>query len=1269
MAGKTTDTILRVRAQNLSRKDLRDVSTDLNAIADSQKKNATASGLASRALKELTDEQRQLAAIASELNRRGGIAGNLQKQKSTIDDLTRKLTGARAELDRLMNVKATGGFGTQNIDKQIKRVNADIKQTERQIQRTATQFQRTADAGKQVGINLKNSDQVLAQINSEAARTQALMTESAGAVDRYNSALAESKASLKAQETVQQEITAEAQRRNEIEARAAAQRRAEAAALSQQLAAQERRRADAVAAFSALPAAATSGALHGPAGDPTAVAAAAGAAREAGIRERLVNVIRRQEAAGKSIIVNNDRQTGSTKRLSSALNENTSSLDRNFKAGGLLADTGRKSLSVYQRLRGQLLGLAAAYIGLYQAANLVRQAVTVEQQRRRIDIQLQTANNGDTAQALRDQKFLREEANRLGVVYEDLAKNYANYKIAAKSVGASNRTVNKTFSEAAEIVTGLALSTEDAEGVFRAFVQILGKNRVQAEELRGQLGDRLPGAVAAFADSLVKAGKIKTFADLDSYLKKGKANVKDFFDFVDNYAQKTHVGVEQNSKTLFAQFNRLTNVWHDFLQDFAKAGTSSEVLNVVNKLIEKLSGHEGQEFAKELATAFAQVGKGIIFIIDHFDQFLFLIKAFIALQAAKAVFDIGANAVISAAKIFQMGRNVVTLAKETRAAALAGEALTGKMRLMKLLGGPVGVAIAAAAGAIYLMTKNSREANKELDGLVAHVRNLRGLQGKAAVEGINQNTAQIKDMGKEIDSLLKKRRELEAHQTLGPNGAPNYAQGIRDLVSAVTDSTDSISEIDERIAQLRAQQQLLVASSVTTSKRLQKQAREDVAYAKKLKEEQDKISEAPPTNPDPNGNKEEKRHDLAVRAANELLEIEKAVSEARIALADTTQEQIDADYLEHLNVISKEIEKKRNDLESLKHDAERAKAPRAAADAQAAIDKLPSLQKELETKAKIDAVTKSIELSESRVNEAIARRDAEIDLINTKVQLGLLSEGEGRQKVLDIQKKYKEEIQSTITALQAQLEALKASDPNLARILHVDELLAKLEVTKVQAGELQSNIELIGKNLGGQFASGAAEGIGTLIKGLAGGIEGVNGIGAAFQNAKDSFLSFVASFLSNIAQMILQAIILQAIMNAIRGTSGGYTAAVTQALTGHTGGVVGSDIGGNPIRSVSAAMFAGAQRFHEGGLPGLKTNEVPAILKKREEVLTEDDPRNVLNGGLAGKAAAPQVNIKQITVLDTQDLAGEIAKTSQFEKAVINYIGRNSTKIRQMLGG
>ncbi|MFO1217647.1 MAG: phage tail length tape measure family protein [Burkholderiaceae bacterium] len=62
----------------------------------------------------------------------------------------------------------------------------------------------------------------------------------------------------------------------------------------------------------------------------------------------------------------------------------------------------------------------------------------------------------------------------------------------------------------------------------------------------------------------------------------------------------------------------------------------------------------------------------------------------------------------------------------------------------------------------------------------------------------------------------------------------------------------------------------------------------------------------------------------------------------------------------------------------------------------------------------------------------------------------------------------------------------------------------------------------------------------------------------------------------------------------------------------HSGGIAG--VGGT-ARRVGALAFAGAPRYHVGGLA---SDEVPAILRRGEEVIARSDARHRLNGGRQG---------------------------------------------------
>jgi len=87
----------------------------------------------------------------------------------------------------------------------------------------------------------------------------------------------------------------------------------------------------------------------------------------------------------------------------------------------------------------------------------------------------------------------------------------------------------------------------------------------------------------------------------------------------------------------------------------------------------------------------------------------------------------------------------------------------------------------------------------------------------------------------------------------------------------------------------------------------------------------------------------------------------------------------------------------------------------------------------------------------------------------------------------------------------------------------------------------------------------------------------------------------------------------------------------------HSGGVAGSDGYGHG-RSVSPRAFAGAKRYHTGGVAGLQPGEVPAILQRGEVVL----PRGTKMGG-GGKT---QIQVG-VSVDDTGGLRAYVKSVSQ----------------------
>lgn len=220
-----------------------------------------------------------------------------------------------------------------------------------------------------------------------------------------------------------------------------------------------------------------------------------------------------------------------------------------------------------------------------------------------------------------------------------------------------------------------------------------------------------------------------------------------------------------------------------------------------------------------------------------------------------------------------------------------------------------------------------------------------------------------------------------------------------------------------------------------------------------------------------------------------------------------------------------------------------------------------------------------------------------------------------------------------------------------------DAALLKLNGLRTALQTTGQSVMVTGKQIDDMIVDGGANAIDQFAQAVANGEN-------AFDAMRDAFLQFAGDFLRQIAMMIAQ----QAILNALGGGSGkgskagGGIAGFLNGLFGskHTGGLVGS---GGMFRSVNPAVFAGAQRYHTGGLVGLAPNEVPIIAKRNEEVLTETDPRHSFNGGGAGARS-----VKVTNVFDTGDILSKGLASEAGEQAFWNFVRANSEQFKANLG-
>lgn len=1320
---KVNETTLRIRAQNLAKKELRGVAKDLDEIAEGQKQNATNAGLAARAVRDLAEEQRFLNKAADELRRRGGVVGAVGPTKQKINEAAEAVRVLKERIDTLTAARGTGrGNAVAHITTAIKEAKGQLAEANREFDRQTSKLTKLGAQAEKFGASLDSAEQDAAEIATQLVRVERLQEQATDAAQRHAEAVKRVHQELRQARIEQGRMVrlkavtgldnldgarrgqlAALRRQIEQDNGSIAQQAARQAAEQERIRlrlAEERIAEEKAAAKAAEDAARTMLKLEqqrlaarqkelnqafrpgapvfarnpvlGPQNDPT------GAARVLAINERARIVEERLNQQRQQSVGVLGRLRGALGGVTAAINAQNNSLDRHHNLQGLFSDTGRKSLSVYQRLRGEILSLTASYVGLFQAINVASGAVRVTLQREALNMQLLVANNNDEVRTANDLKFIREEADRLGLVFDDLAKSYAGFKISARSAGLTQNQVNTTFSKAASIVTGLRLSAADADGVFRAFVQIMGKNKVQAEELTQQLGDRLPGAVAEFGKAMVAVGRIKSVPELFKEMEKGRIGVQEFLQFIDQYEKRTAGAVVAGSKSLGAELNRLKTAWNDFLASIGDGEFSDELKKVAGQLATLLASEKGAKFGEAISSALVGIGKAVIYVIEHLDTFLLLFKGAAWLFAIKAVVGLGAAILTlggqAKATLLFLGRFIAGMVGARTATGLLAVAQRG---LAGLLGGPVGIALIAAAGLYYKLGAAARSAEADTRALVATTKNLMRARGADAVAAAQSGAAELQERAAKIKDTERRLAARKAGLRSGRvSGLAEFDAKVLDRVQerSLNDTAKSVEGLTLSLQRQRSEFDSL-NSSVNYAIRnarayadaQQKIAKEDAAEQPNipvLPGSEDKEKKGP-------GAKElenlaEKRRDIADRAAREVLDIEKRIADARQSLNAQTDDQIAANTALKMEEIRLDIEKQRNELSGLLRDATNAGSAEGVRNAQAALDKLPALEAALQKKAKEEALTAQIESREKKINELIAERDARIAAVNARVELGLESEISGRREAQRIQGEYTDRIIQAVDELIAKLRSPEYQ--NLFAALGGEAFIAQLQRMRIEAQNVDNTLKKMRENLAGKFAQGVANFFGTFIRGAMGGIEGINGIADALKNAGTAFLDFIAEFITGMAQAVLQAVILEAILAALEKRSpdfGGAARGAIKGYTGHTGGVVGArGVGhGNFSKTVSPLVFAGAPRFHEGGFPGLTSREVPAILERGEEVLTRDDPRNALNGG----ATQAPMDVSIYNNIDSTSVVSQGLESRDGKRAVVNVIQAHRAEIKRIL--
>lgn len=228
----------------------------------------------------------------------------------------------------------------------------------------------------------------------------------------------------------------------------------------------------------------------------------------------------------------------------------------------------------------------------------------------KIRAQLEAAT-GSAANARVQFNFLREQTMRLGLDFRDTARSYGFFLGAIKGSNLNLKEAQDVFRGFSVAARALQLSTSDVDGIFRALGQIMSKGKLQAEELRQQLGDRLPGAFIRFARALdmTKPG------ELDAALKKGAISGDKLHDAILKVASSLENEFARSadvmSKTVDAAFNRLKNSFAFAADELGRGGLNQAIINLFDTLRKFIESSGFDKAMRVLAASFKFLGDNI----------------------------------------------------------------------------------------------------------------------------------------------------------------------------------------------------------------------------------------------------------------------------------------------------------------------------------------------------------------------------------------------------------------------------------------------------------------------------------------------------------------------------------------------------------------------------------------------------------------------------------------------------------------------------------
>ena len=313
----------------------------------------------------------------------------------------------------------------------------------------------------------------------------------------------------------------------------------------------------------------------------------------------------------------------------------------------------------------------------------------------------------NTEEAKENMEFARKIAMEMGADIVESGKAYA--RMLGGKGNTPLETVRDTFEAVSKATTAMGLSADDQMGVYRAFSQILSKQKFTAEEVQNQIADRGLPAIDLLRNAALSLGMDAEGGGINKLMERGELTVEKILPAFNKQLELLANNNNAYSKAVKENFapalGRATNTLKMLSNEIFEGGLKDGLLFVLNSFTDL--GSESKNLARTIGSVLGGAVVGLTFPFKMLYAIVYDVANFFGVDLSNSMIQSTSAILGMAASVFVLVKMFRWLFKSKKALSGLGDMIDtpdGKSKRSGKKKGKVGKPSNIKVAAAYLST-------------------------------------------------------------------------------------------------------------------------------------------------------------------------------------------------------------------------------------------------------------------------------------------------------------------------------------------------------------------------------------------------------------------------------------------------------------------------------------------------------------------------------------------------------------------------------------